>query len=58
MKVGKGRYYLTIEKVDGNILSYAAPSAPLTQLTIDGDRMSGSMQGREGLKIELRKKTT
>jgi len=28
---------------------------PPTQLTIDGDRMSGSMQGRDGLKIELRK---
>jgi len=84
MKVGKGRYYLTIEKVDGdrvhlrierpdlkdpaapknarsvgtlngNVLSYAAPLVPPTQLTIDGDRMSGSMQGRGGLKIELRK---
>ncbi len=84
MKAGKGRYYLTIEKVDGdrvhvrierpdlkepaapknarsvgtlngNVLSYTAPLVPPTQLTIDGDRMSGSMQGRDGLKIELRK---
>jgi len=80
----RGKYYLTIEKVDGdrvhlrierpdlkepaapknarsvgtlngNVLSYAAPLVPPTQLTIDGDRMSGSMQGRDGLKIELRK---
>jgi hypothetical protein len=84
MKVGKGRYYLTIEKVDGdrvhlrierpdlkdpaapknarsfgtlngNVLGYAASFVPPTQLTIDGDRMPGSTQGREGLKIELRK---
>jgi hypothetical protein len=76
MKAGKGRYYLTIEKVDGdrvhlrierpdlkdpaapkktrsvgtlngNVLRYAASFVPPTQLTIDGDRMSGSTQGRE-----------
>jgi len=65
MKVGKGRYYLTIEKVDGervhlridrpDLKDPVASFVPPTQLTIDGDRMSGSTQGREGLKIELRK---
>ena len=84
MKGGKGKYYLTVEKVDsnrvhlrverpdmkepaapknvqsvgtlnGNVLSYAAPLLPPTHLTIDGDRMSGTMQGRDGLKIDLRR---
>jgi hypothetical protein len=84
MKGGKGRYYLTVEKVDGNrvhlrverpdmrepaapknvqsvgtlngnVLSYAAPRLPPTHLTIDGDRMSGTMQGLDSFKIELRR---
>ena len=45
----------SVGTLNGNVLSYAAPFVPPTQLTIDGDRMSGSMQGRDGLKIELRK---
>ena len=80
----RGKYYLTIEKVDGdkvhlrierpaisdpslprdvrfvgtlsgNILSYAPPRVPATQLTVDGKKMSGTPQGRETLKIELQK---
>jgi hypothetical protein len=81
---GGGKYYLTIEKVDGdkvhlrierpdlsdpalpkdvrfvgtlsgNVLSYAPQRVPATQLTVDGNKMSGTSQGRETLRIELRK---
>ena len=80
-----GRYYLTIEKVEGdkvylrierpdlkdssqpkdvegvgtltgNHLSYAPPRIAQTDLTIDGNKMSGTSQGRATLEIELLKK--
>jgi len=68
MKAGKGRYYLTIEKVDGDRVhlrierpDLKEPAAPKnarsvgSMETFSATRMSGSMQGRDGLKIELRK---
>ncbi len=80
----RGRYYLTIEKVEGdkvhlriersgmsdrtlpsdvrfvgtlagNRLAYAPPRWPATQLTIEGNKMSGTSQGRSTIKIELQK---
>ena len=78
-----GKYYLTIEKVEGdkvqlrierpdlefplprdvratgrlegNRLLYAPPRVPRTELTIDGNRMYGTSQGRDTLTIELQK---
>jgi hypothetical protein len=43
--------------LDGNRLLYAPPRVPRTQLTIDGNRMYGTSQGRDTLTFELRKAT-